>query len=76
MPMQVLPVTLKAPLSSQRHGLLRAVRQLTSRTVEALRVARRKDGRGSAGLGEAVDDGLASITRLLCQGLYPGQDQP
>ena len=50
---QVLSVSLKAPLSGQRHGLLRAFRPLFARYHEALRIHSALDGKNKkAGVKE------------------------
>lgn len=67
----MLPLTLKAPLSIQRHGLLRVVRQLVARSLEALRVARHRD-RGTQQASDAIERSLHTFATQLAHGLYPG----
>lgn len=75
----MLSLSLKAPLSSQRHGLVRAFRPLFARYHEALRIhglssddgdkKHQQGGGGGEGQGvlEAAERAMATTARILCE---------
>lgn len=75
---QVLTVSLKAPLSGQRHGLVRAFRALFARYREALRIhgatAQGKGNMETETVLERAERAVAAVARILCEVREEGID--